>query len=217
MYGENILKLTKEDKKKKFNLKDIIEKMNNYYEEEHKFERKNDEMKRILDIDDEILRWQVLLDYKIPYFSFNNKYYLCFENEEYIEVEKEQIENNSKFYFTTKKAIKDGLMKPIILYKYVHKVGDRYFSFYDENYEYKKGEIQRPRYECDWLYLRKYEELNGSSYAFNSQRALLKCEVSFSDLSTINLRGDILAKKIKVLDIKDVSDNEHIEDDSLPF
>ena len=135
MYGENILKLTKEDKKKKFNLKDIIEKMNNYYEEEHKFERENDEMKRILNIDDDILRWQVLLDYKIPYFSFNNKYYLCFENGEYLEVEKEQIENNPKFYFTAKKAIKDGLMKPIILYKYVHKVGDRYFSFYDKNYE----------------------------------------------------------------------------------
>lgn len=216
MYGENILELTKEDKEKKFNMNNIIDKLNHYYDEEHIFNRENEEMKKILNIDDEIIMWLTLLNYKLPYFEHKEDYYIYLKKDDYIRVNKEYINTYYNLIYRMK-SIEKILDTTIILYKFVHKKGDRYYSFYDGNYEYEKGKIQEPRNENNWLYLRKFEELKNASYANEKDRALLKCAVNIEDLDTLMKSGDILTKKLKVLDIKDISNDEIIEDDDLPF
>lgn len=215
MYGENILELTKEDKEKKFSMDNIINKLNHYYDEEHIFNRENDEMKRILDIDNDIIRWQTLLDYKLPYFKHKEDYYIYLKKDDYIRIDKGAIDEYSKVIYRMK-DIEKTLDKTIILYKYVHKKGDKYFSFYDEDYEYQIEKIQVPKYEEEWLYLRKFEQLKNATYAHEKDRALLKCAVGIQDLENLSMTGDILTKKLKVLDIKDISNDEKTED-ILPF
>ena len=216
MYGENILELTKEDKEKKFSMDNIIDKLNHYYDEDHIFNRENNEMKKILDIDNDIIRWQTLLNYKLPYFKYKEDYYIYLKKEDYIRIDKKAIDIYSKLIYQMK-DIEKALEKTIILYKFVHKKGDKYFSFYDEDYEYKNGEIQEPKYKNEWLYLRKFDELPSASYAYEKDKALLKCSVNIQDLNNLMIKGDILTKKLKVLDIKDLSNNENIEKDILPF
>lgn len=216
MYGENILELTKEDKEKKFSMDNIIDKLNHYYDDEHVFNRENDEMKRILDISDDIIRWQTLLNYKLPYFEHKGDYYIYLKKDDYIKIDKEVIDKYSKLVYKMKN-IENTLDKTIILYKFVHKEGDKYFSFYDQNYEYKKEVVQEPEFKNEWLYLRKYDELANATYAYEKDRALLKCAVNIQDLDSLMLNGDILTKKLKVLDIKDISNDEKIDNDLLPF
>lgn len=216
MYGENILELTKEDKEKKFSMDNIIDKLNHYYDDEHVFNRENDEMKRILDISDDIIRWQTLLDYKLPYFEHKGDYYIYLKKDDYIKIDKEVIDKYSKLVYKMKN-IENTLDKTIILYKFVHKKGDKYFSFYDQKYEYKKEGVQEPKFKNEWLYLRKYDELANATYAYEKDRALLKCAVNIQDLDSLMLNGDILTKKLKVLDIKDISNDEKIDNDLLPF
>lgn len=220
MYGENILELTKKDKETKFSINKVIEKLNCYYDEEHEFNRENEEMEKILNIEDEILRWQILLNYKLPYFIhkdkyYKDKYYIYSGEKHFVEVDKETIEENPKMFYKMKN-IKNKLPITVTLYKYVHKVGDKYFSYYDETYEYKKGEIQKPRYDSNWLYLRTFKGLSSASYSNEWDKAILKCEVCISELESLELKGDIKVKELKVLDIKDISNNES-ELDLLPF
>lgn len=216
MYGENILELTKEDKQKNFNMNNIINKLNHYYDEEHVFNRENEEMKKILDIDNEIIRWQILLNYKLPYFEHKGDCYIYLKKDDYIRIDKETFNDYSKLCYRMK-GIENTLDKAIILYKFVYKKGDKYFSFYDENYEYKIGKIQEPKHENGWLYLRKFVELSNATYANNEDKALLKCAVNIEDLKNLNLKGDILTKKLKVLDIKDISNDRKVNEDLLPF
>ena len=216
MYGENILELTKEEKEKKFSMDNIIDKLNHYYDEEHTFNRQNDDMKKILDIDSDIIRWLTLLNYKLPYFEYKGNYYIYLKKDNYINIDKETIKTHSKLVYRMK-GIEKTLCKTIILYKFVHKKGDRYFSFYDENYEYKIEKIQEPKYKNEWLYLRKFDELQGVTYAHEKDRALLKCAVNIQDLDNLMMNGDILTKKLKVLDIKDISNDEKIDENLLLF
>ena len=212
MYGENILELSKEDKKKKFSLDNIIDKLNHYYEENHEFKRINDDMDKITSVDYDTLRWQILLDYKIPYLIYKNVYYMAIDGDKNKKVDKDRIEEYSS-YFIKSKGITEKFanLQKMILYKFVKRKDGRYFSFYDEDYEYVKGKIQKPRGN-DYLYLRKFEELPYATYANDHNRAILKCEVSIEEITDLELRGDIRVKELKVLDIQDIEDKKIVED-----
>lgn len=215
MYGENILELTKKDKETKFSINKVIEKLNSYYDEEHEFNRENEEMNKILNIESDILRWQTLLNYKLQYFEYKEKYYIYFKKDHFKEIEKEIIDEHQKNFYKIKK-IKNIIPNTMILYKYVHKIGDKYFSFYDSTYEYKKGEVQRPTCDCNWLYIRTFEDLKNATYNNEIDRAILKCEVCISELESLELKGDIRTKELKVLDISDIPNNQN-EIDFFPF
>lgn len=196
MYGENIIELTNEEKEKQFDINKVIEKINNYYNEEHEFKRENEEMKKILGIDSDVLKWQILLKYNMEYFVFRNQYYVYIDENNIFNIEA-YIINQNKDYFSEIEG-KQITSKKIVLYKYVKKVNDRYFSFYDKNYEYLIGNLQKPE-KKDWLYLRRYDELKYSTYNDEREKAILKCEVEISDIEDLNLQGDIKVKKLKVL------------------
>ena len=143
-------------------------------------------------------------------------FYIYLKKDDYIRIDKGAIDEYSKLIYRMK-DIEKTLDKTIILYKYVHKKGDKYFSFYDEDYEYQIERIQVPKYEKEWLYLRKFEQLQNATYAHEKDRALLKCAVNIQDLENLSMSGDILVKKLKVLDIKDISNDEKVDNNFLPF
>ena len=212
MYGENILQFTKEEKEKEFNLANVIDKLNRYYDEEHEFVRENAEMDSILNIEDSILRFQKLLDYQIPYFEYKGLYYMFIKENDYIRVDKEIVQDNPNLYVRDE-TIENSLYKTLILYKFVHKIGNKYFSYYDSDYEYKKGNEQLPNNKS--LYVCRYNDLKNSNYAVEKDRALLKCEVDLDDIEELD-GWQLTTKKLKVLDIVDLKDNE-IYTDTLPF
>ena len=211
MYGENILNFTREEKEKEFSLDNILEKLNLYYYEEHEFIRENNEMKTILSIDEPMLRFQKLLDYSISYFEYRGLYYMYIKENDYVRLDKDIVNENPDLYI--KDEINNSLYKTIFLYKFVHKIGDKYYSFYDKDYEYKVGNIQIPNNK--YLYACKAKDLKNATYRDYKDKAILKCEVDLNDITNFN-ESQLEVTKLKVLDIKDITDDiENFE--KLPF
>jgi hypothetical protein len=86
----------------------------------------------------------------------------------------------------------------IILYKKVNKIGKKYFSIYDSNFEYKIREIASVKdYENSDKSCAKGIHLSNPLY-YEKGNCLLECEVDFKDIITIQ-EGKVRCKKCKVL------------------
>ena len=204
MYGENILEFTKEEKNKEFNMLNVLEKLEHYYDEEHEFIRENKEMEDLLNIEDGMIRFQKLLNYKIPYFKYKNKLYSVINKNDYIMLDEEEILNNPELFIEDLEQEK-GLYKTLKLYKYVHKIDDKYYSFYDPSYEYKVGQEQVPN--SKYLYVCKKKGLENATYKDEEDKALLICEVDLDDIKNINT-STLECTRLKVIDIKDLKNKE---------
>lgn len=203
MYGENILEFTKEEKENEFNMLNILNKLEHYYDEEHEFKRENKEMGDLLDIEDTIVRFQKLINLQLPCFEYNGKYYISIKKDDYVQVDKEMVEKYPELYTRNTK---------MIAYKFVHKVGDKYYSFYDERYEYKIGQEQLPNNR--FLYVCRYKDLKNTTYKDEKEKALLKCEIDLKDIENLN-NAQLEVKKLKVLEIRDINNESNV--DELPF
>lgn len=203
MYGENILEFTKEEKENEFNMLNILNKLEHYYDEEHEFKRENKEMGDLLDIKDAIVRFQKLLDLQIPCFEYNGNYYISIKKDDYVQIDEEMVGKYPELYMRNTK---------MIAYKFVHKVGDKYYSFYDERYEYKIGQEQLPNNR--FLYVCRYKDLKNTTYKNEKDKALLKCEIDLKDIENLN-NAQLEVKKLKVLEIKDINNESNV--DELPF
>lgn len=203
MYGENILEFTKEEKENEFNMLNILNKLEHYYDEEHEFKRENKEMDDLLNVEDSIVRFQKLLNLQIPCFEYNGNYYISIKKDDYIQIDKEMVEKYPELYMRNTK---------MIAYKFVHKVGDKYFSYYDEKYEYKIGQEQLPNNR--FLYVCRYKDLKNTTYKDEKDKALLKCEIDLKDIENLN-NAQLEVKKLKVLEIKDINNESNV--DELPF
>lgn len=206
MYGENILEFTKEEKENEFNMLNILNKLEHYYDEEHEFKRENKEMGDLLDIEDAIVRFQKLLDLQIPCFEYNGNYYISIkkdDKDDYVQIDEEMVGKYPELYMRNTK---------MIAYKFVHKVGDKYYSFYDERYEYKIGQEQLPNNR--FLYVCRYKDLKNTTYKNEKDKALLKCEIDLKDIENLN-NAQLEVKKLKVLEIKDINNESNV--DELPF
>ena len=203
MYGENILEFTKEEKENEFNMLNILNKLEHYYDEEHEFKRENKEMDDLLNVEDSIVRFQKLLNLQLPCFEYNGKYYISIKKDDYIQIDKELVEKYPELYMRNTK---------MIAYKFVHKVGDKYYSYYDERYEYKIGQEQLPNNR--FLYVCRYKDLKNTTYKDEKDKALLKCEIDLKDIENLN-NAQLEVKKLKVLEIKDINNESNV--DELPF
>ncbi len=88
--------------------------------------------------------------------------------------------------------------KKYILYKKVHKIGVRYFSLYDPNFEYKIGkiaEVESP--ELSDASCSSGLHLSHPDF-FKEGDALLQCEVALEDIITCQ-EGKIRCKKCRVI------------------
>ena len=203
MYGENILEFTKEEKENEFNMLNILNKLEHYYDEEHEFKRENKEMGDLLDIEDTTVRFQKLLNLQLPCFEYNGNYYISIKKDDYVQIDEEMVEKYPELYTRNTK---------MIAYKFVHKVGDKYYSYYDERYEYKIGQEQLPNNR--FLYVCRYKDLKNTTYKDEKDKALLKCEIDLKDIENLNT-AQLEVKKLKVLEIKDINNESNV--DELPF
>lgn len=210
MYGEDIM--SNIDKSKPFNLKNIIEQLDeiDYINSEPK--RVNSFMKKIIAIDNEYLRYATLLEYKIPYINFNDKKYMVLNEKEckFKEIEDYGFEENEDIFYHLEKC---KLPNKFILYKFVKRVDQKYVSFYDNCFEYKIGDTIYPTsYGNGFLYCTELEGLKHSNYYAESNKALLKCEVDLKDIESIEFETTIRVKALKVLNIIDMKDETLFEE-----
>ena len=165
--------------------------------------RENKEMDDLLNVEDSIVRFQKLLNLQLPCFEYNGKYYISIKKDDYIQIDKELVEKYPELYMRNTK---------MIAYKFVHKVGDKYYSYYDERYEYKIGQEQLPNNR--FLYVCRYKDLKNTTYKDEKDKALLKCEIDLKDIENLN-NAQLEVKKLKVLEIKDINNESNV--DELPF
>lgn len=207
MYGEDIMSEIK--KKSKFNLRNVIEQIDNIDFTNLKNERVNAFMSKILNIDEDFERYRTILNYKIPYFEIEKeKTYLYLGKDHYVQIDKEKIKENPKKYKKIRNTI---IPRDFIFYKYVHKKDGKYFSFYDSNYEYKIGEIMKPsNYGDGCLYICRKEDLYNSNYSSEREKAILKCKVKRENLSSLDISRSMTTIELEVLDIIDLKDDEEV-------
>lgn len=117
------------------------------------------------------------LEYRPKYFKYNGNHYVK-AGDRIIEVDG----YNKKY---KKCKINDVIEFPIIKYKYVEKRNDRYFSFYDNAFEYKIGEKAIAKNSCG-LFITDKDSLPYSTYSDREDKVILKCAIeSLEDLRDI--------------------------------
>lgn len=169
MHGESVDNIFSEDLKNNFDMNKALLELS-----EKEFVYKD---RTPADYDNFELFIEELLEDKIKY--------CVYENQKYV-----RIGNELKFISEIKDNyvlcdIKEILNFPMIKYKCVEKIDDRYFSYYDKNYEYKLKEVMTPKNSCG-LYVVDKEKIGKSCYYNNQNRAILKCLIeSIDDLCDV--------------------------------
>lgn len=185
MYGENYSNLF--DTNKKFSLEkalNFLSTVDMSKLKEKLYERNIDEV----NFDEWELFVLAELGYKPKYFLYNEKHYVKAGNK-IIEVD----EYKDKY----KKCKAENVIKfPIIKYKYVEKRNDRYFSFYDNSFEYKIGEKAIAKNSCG-LFVTEKENLIYATYSDRDNKTILKCAIeSFDDIKDITDFNQVKSLKV---------------------
>jgi len=131
----------------------------------------------------------------------------------YVQIKK-TIKEDTTFEMYSKLYPVQTKGKKVILYKAVHKKGDRYFADYNPNYEYKIGEVKTEN--CD--------DSNGNSCSYGihlshlhwavlfgkgwDDMAIIECETNIKDIVVSkDCDGKLRTSKIKVL--REVNKSEY--------
>lgn len=212
MYGINYDKLFREVEKEGFSLEKAIELISDLcYDEDYFKEPVRLEFDSVEDIIDNIV------DKQQEYFIINDKIYRIREKGQLLRNSKckpvNGIEVSAEEYFNTRK-----------IYKFVNKVDNRYFSFYDENYEYKIGEIALPKERGRYggtskLYGGELLEIDDFTYSDKKTGVLIELEINKDDFIEKN-GSQMTFKKCKVLrevpkeEYEHILEKEEIEEDN---
>lgn len=169
MYGESVDNIFSEDLKNNFDMNKALLELS---EKEFVYSDRTP-----ADYDDFELFVEELLEDKIKYCVYKEQKYVAIGNElKYIS----DIKDNY-----VQCDIKDIFKFPIIRYKCVEKRDDRYFSYYDKDYEYRLKEVMTPKNSCG-LYVVDKEDIKQSCYYNNQNRVILKCLIeSIDDLCDV--------------------------------
>lgn len=169
MYGESVDNIFSEDLKNNFDMNKALLELS-----EKEFVYSN---RTPADYDDFELLIEELLEDKIKYCIYENQKYVKIRN---------KLKSVSKIKDKYVQCdIKEILKFPMIKYKCVEKIDDRYFSYYDKSYEYKLKEVMTPKNSCG-LYVVDKEDIKQSCYYNNQNRVILKCLIeSIDDLCDV--------------------------------
>lgn len=175
MYGENYSQLFKNKTDEEFNMQEAIESICNY-DNKKALEKIETEDNSKLDFSN----WEVFVAKQlgeIKYFEYKNNKYTVIGSKI---IELDEIEDNF-----VKVDIQEAIKLPLIKYKYVKKEDEKYYSFYDENFEYKIGEKAYAKGSRGLFVLNK-NKLKDSAYFDRENRVVLKCLIeSFDDLGEL--------------------------------
>lgn len=181
MYGENLDDIFSDSLKENFDLLKAIEELESKESiyKDNKVEYDN---------------WkQFILDA----LNYNFKY-CCYNDKNYISINNDLVEISKIKPNYIKCDIEDLIQFPLIKYKVVKKKDDRYFSYYDTNYEYAIGNKQTPS-NNHGLHVLNKEELQHSYYFGNENKAILKCMIENID-DLYDVRNQEMVKRLFVLE-----------------
>ncbi|QWU14266.1 hypothetical protein SAMN04487895_101562 [Paenibacillus sophorae] len=105
-------------------------------------------------------------------------------------------------------------------YKFVEKRGDKYFSFWDKEFEYKIDQKATPKRD-DYLYFNEKLEISSSSYSNSRNAVLIEATIPYTDFYIKN-SDKVLAKScIVTREVPKAEyekwENEELEDYKCPF
>lgn len=207
MYGVNYDKILEPVKDKEFNLQNIIKSLtdlileDDYFKEPIKYEFPDN----IEDLAYKISGKKIkVVKFSDKYYKFRNHDFECFTTD------KKKIDLD--FYEII--DINNVIGKGTKLYKFVCKKNDKYFSFHDNNFEYKIGEIAvsngRLGSSSKGIYCGYLQNCNGFSYSNADKAVLLELEVL--DINDILDLSNLRIDKVKV--IREVPKEEYKEYDN---
>lgn len=186
MYGESFDNILEElDKEEEFDLAIVIDKIKDLSLREDYFKEikvpENPDIQEII---------KNVCNIKRKYFTAYNdrKYGLSYDGktlEKYYDPEEDDEEVDGNDYIQRK------------LYKFVKKVDDRYYSFYDNSFEYVLGEIVEGN-STNGLYFNEFDKINQSSFYDKVDKILIEVEVDAKDLIDRNYATSQF-KKCKML------------------
>lgn len=172
MYGENYDKIIAPLENEEFDIKKIIEKMSMISVSEN--DVKMPEHTDIKDWNEFVCK---VLGTKIQCVTVEGKNYRKYDGE--WESFSLDTAKNKEIY--EEKSILDVVDFPIIKYKYVKKTQDgRYFSFYDDNFEYEMGKLVTAK-TSNGIHCVDASQLKICSYNSEKDRALLKLKIELPE------------------------------------
>lgn len=183
MYGVNYDKLIKFNEGEAFDYQKVIDAIENLCLHEDYF--KKPELIKFDSVEDII---DSVKNEPVKYFKIKNDIYKISHNGtlrylSYIPRTGEIIDANE--YLSNLK-----------LYKFVNKVNDQYFSFFDKNFSYKIGEEASAT--KDYLYFNELKEISDSPYRKSDKKALIEVKFNPEDFSEKN-SNSITVKKCFVI------------------
>lgn len=197
MYGENYANLF--EKKEEFDMQKALKELSEYNYEQVE-EKISYEEKDYLDFDNWDLFVAKQIKEQVKYFKDKEKGYLKIE-EQIIEIYDEELLKELKI---KKCKISEIFNFPIIKYKYVQKQKDGYFSYYDENFEYKIGEKAISKGNRGLFVLDK-DELEYSTFSNKDDKVLIKCAIeNLEDLLKLDDLREVKSFKV----VEEVNENE---------
>jgi hypothetical protein len=188
MYGENYARLF-ENKEEKF---DMINAINDIEKYDYKkaLEKIEKEDNDYLPFDNWKLFVALQLEKEIKYFEYKDDVYTIIGNEII------KLDEIKESYI--KVDMQEVLKLPIIKYKYVKKENSRYYSFYDENFEYKLGE-KAEALGCRGLFVLDKNNLVNSCYADRENKTIIKCLIeNIEDLGDLDSLNEV--QRLRVLE-----------------
>lgn len=201
MYGVNYDNLLEPKDDEKFNLNKIIDKMSDLIVDDSYFALPQDSF--YIEIDDLIT---VVSGEKVKIFEFKDNYYYV---RDFSKVNNEMKEEKRDFYDII--DINDVIKPGDKFYKFVEKRDDKYFSYYDNEFEYKIGEIviaNKNKEDCWGRYGLYVEELKNVNYAtYNNRENNVLIELELKNVDDILSFNNLRLKKAEF--IREVPENEY--------
>lgn len=213
MYGVDSGKFIDAKDDEKVDIIDTIKKLSDIDEDNLKRNINSD----IYDVDAKLIALHVLHeDECINYFEYKENYYTFFKGEII------RIKNINIPFFNFKKVdISEVILSPIKKYKIVRKISDGlYSSYYDENFEYKIGEIAVAK--CDdildlnhyGIYCSDLKDISRSLFNQKKDAVCIEISVGFiDDILSPFLDKNIRVKEALVVREVDIKINSRFSED----
>lgn len=212
MYGINYDKLFKNEEE--FSLENVIIQLENLCVDDDYFKEP-----RSIHFDDVEDLIESITCKKSRCVKLNDKYYRINSNNELTKDITNSIdnpfgENNLKLNEDITVVDAEEFMKDKKFYKFVKKSGDRYFSYYDNSYEWKLNEEMRPSYKTQYsnvLYCGELRDIGSLSYSNERDNTLLELSVKHEDFvrasfPTIEVRKCTVIREVPKEEYKDLLD-----------
>lgn len=168
MYGIDYTKVFEGIDGNNFNIADVVERLSKLCLSDEYFKQSERAYIPIF----KIILNKLKQDNKCEFYELGSDNIVAVKNNNIIYTCDNSDESNIKT------ADYDGVM---FVYKNVKRIGDKLFSYYDSNFEYKLYHDTVAQNKAGLFFAEDIDEVNGSNYRNGENRVVLKCIVRVSD------------------------------------